>query len=100
VGIGVYVKTPIYLRKRYRERDYFWGGGLPWSLGKRDIVYQKGDCPVAEHRCAHTEMNLGSTGWYEDCTDLMNQIAAAFRKVAQNIGELKDSQERILNAES
>ena len=40
-------------------------------------------------------MNLGSTPWYEDCTELIDQTAAAFRKVAQNIGELKDSQERI-----
>ena len=95
VGVSAYVRTPIHVRKRYQEREYFWGQGLPWSLGKRDIVYQEGDCPVAEHRCANTEMNLGSTPWYEDCTELIDQTAAAFRKVAQNIGELKDSQERI-----
>ena len=97
VSVGAYVGTPIHLRKRYQERDYFWGGGLPWSLGKREVVYREGDCPVAEERCAQTEMNLGSTAWYEDCTGLMDQIATAFRKVATNIGELKNSQERILS---
>ena len=35
------------------------------------------------------EMNLGSSGWYEDCTELMDQIAAAFRKVAGNVEALK-----------
>ena len=90
VPVGAYVGTPIHLRKRYQERDYFWGGGLPWSLGNREVVYREGDCPVAEDRCARTEMNLGSCGWYEDCTDLMDQYAAAFRKVAENIGELKN----------
>ncbi len=38
VPVTTYVKTPIYLRKRYQERDYFWGGGLPWSLGKRPTI--------------------------------------------------------------
>lgn len=96
VSASAYVRTPIYLRKRYQEREYFWGQGLPWSLGKREIIYKKGDCPVAEDRCERTEMNIGSTGWYEDCEDLMDQYATAFRKLAQNIGALKEHADQIL----
>lgn len=90
VGVSAYVKEPIYLRRRYQEREYFSGNGLPWSLGKREVKYAAGDCPVAERRCAEQEMNLGSTAWYEDCTELMDQIATAFRKVAENVGTLKE----------
>lgn len=89
VPITTYVKTPIYLRKRYQERDYFWGGGLPWSLGKRDVVYREGDCPVAEYRCAHTEMHMGAASWYVDCGTLMDEYAAAFRKVTDNLETLQ-----------
>jgi len=89
VPVTTYVETPIYLRKRYQERDYFWGGGLPWSLGKREVVYREGDCPVAEHRCAHTEMHMGAASWYVDCSALMNEYAEAFRKVAANATALR-----------
>jgi len=89
VPVTAYVRTPIYLRRRYQEREYFWGGGLPWRLGKRDITYKKGDCPVAEARCAEEEMHIGSVGWYLDCTVLVDQYASAFRKLAENVGELK-----------
>ena len=89
VPVTAYVRTPIYLRRRYQEREYFWGGGLPWSLGKREVVYRAGDCPVAEHRCAETEMHMGGMAWYVDCAELMDQYGEAFRKVARNIGELK-----------
>ena len=95
VPVGAYVRTPIHLRRRYQERDYFWGGGLPWSLGKREIAYRKGACPVAEDRCPRTEMNMNSSSWYEDCAELMDQYAAAFRKLAENIGELKGAEAKI-----
>ena len=96
VSVSAYVKKPIYLRKRYQEQDYFSGGGLPWSLGKREIKYQEGDCPVAEKRCAEEEMNIGSTGWYEDCSELMDQVSTAFRKLAENVGTLKEREEELL----
>ena len=89
VPVSAYVRTPIYLRRRYQEREYFWGGGLPWSLGKREVVYREGDCPVAEYRCARTEMQIHSVSWYVDCGKLVDQYAAAFRKLAENVGELK-----------
>ena len=96
MSVGAYVGKPIHLRKRYQEREYFWGGGLPWSLGKREVKYQERDCPVAEKRCAEEEMNIGSTGWYEDCTELMDQVGAAFRKLAENVGTLKEKEEELL----
>ena len=97
VGIGTYVSKPIHLRKRYQEREYFWGGGLPWSLGTREVKYRQGDCPVAEKRCAEQELSMGGSGWYEDCADLMDQYAAAFRKVADNVGVLKEKEEQIIS---
>ena len=70
---------------------------MPWSLGKREVKYHKGDCPVAEKRCAEDELDMGGSGWYEDCAELMDQYAAAFRKVAENVGALKDKEEQIIN---
>lgn len=89
VGISAYVQEPIYMKPRYQEKEYFFGGNMPWSLADRQISYGTGDCPVTERRCAEEEMNLGSSGWYEDCTELMDQIASAFRKVAGNVEALK-----------
>ncbi len=95
VGVGSYVGTPIYMRSRYQEREYFWGGGLPWSLGKRDVVYREGDCPVAEEQCKR-ELIMGGASWYEDCTVHIEQIAEAFKKVVDNLADLKDNEEMLL----
>ena len=89
VGISAYVQEPIYMKPRYQQKEYFFGENMPWRLADRQIDYAIGDCPVTELRCAEQEMNLGSSPWYGDCTELMDQIAAAFRKVVRNVEALK-----------
>ena len=85
VSVGTYIGIPIYLRKRYQERDYFWGKGLPWSLGKRKVVYKKGDCPVAE---SLADKVLTLPPYIEPKTGFLDQYIAAFRKVTLNYKEL------------
>ncbi|MFQ6097945.1 MAG: DegT/DnrJ/EryC1/StrS family aminotransferase, partial [Armatimonadota bacterium] len=91
IGLG-YVRVPIHLRPRHRDRQYFYGKQCPWSCAHRarDVTYRKGDCPTAEHRCQHTELTLsGGVAWRGDQTALADQILAAFEKVAQNLDTLR-----------
>ena len=86
-----YVRTPIYLRPRFQERVYFFGRGLPWSLhpaqGPR---YAPGDCPVAERRCAHEELDMGlASALRGDQSTLVDQYAAAFHKVWEERDRLR-----------
>jgi len=91
LGLG-YVRKPIHLRRMLQERNYFYGKGCPWTCGHagRRIEYREGDCPVAEHRCAHTELTLGgSTAWLGDQTPMIKQYLDAFEKVTENLDELR-----------
>jgi dTDP-4-amino-4,6-dideoxygalactose transaminase len=91
IGLG-YVRNPIHLRRMLQERNYFYGKGCPWSCAHagRKIEYRKGDCPVAEDRCARTELTIGgSTAWLGDQTAMMKQYLEAFAKVAENLDELR-----------
>lgn len=78
-----YVRTPIHLRARFQERRYFFGDGLPWSLHPNaDDLYNAGDCPVAEHRCAETELEvMGAAALRDDQSALIDQYLDAFHKV-------------------
>jgi len=78
-----YVGTPIHLRPRFQER-LFWGKGCPWECGHADrsVEYKEGDCPEAEKRCNGEELILSSVGLHVPCTDYLDQIADAFKKVA------------------
>jgi perosamine synthetase len=78
-----YVGTPIHLRPRLTE-GRFWGKGCPWECGHADrrVEYKKGDCPEAEKRCDGEELVLLSVGFHVPCRDYLDQIAAAFKKVA------------------
>ncbi len=86
VGCGPgYVRKPIHLRRVFREKQYFFGRGIPWSLNERNIQYQPGDCPVAEKRCAEEELTLGpGVCLYEDDLPVVDQIISALAKVAEN----------------
>jgi len=89
IGHG-YVRTPIHLRPRMQEKRWFFGRGYPWAAGRREIVYRPGDCPVAEHRCAETELTLGGgPRWRGDQSALVRQILNAFHKVAENLDVLR-----------
>jgi dTDP-4-amino-4,6-dideoxygalactose transaminase len=85
VNLGSYVRVPIHLRPRLQER-YFYGRGCPWTCrpGHPEIVYRPGDCPVAERFCAEEELTLYSTPLCDADDTLIDQLAAAFAKVAAN----------------
>ena len=54
------------------------------------MTYQKGDCPVAEHRCASTELTLGGgASWYGDQSELVKAVLYAFEKVTDNLDVLR-----------
>ena len=92
MGLG-YVRVPIHLRPRHQDRQYFYGKNCPWSCthARRDVVYERGDCPVAEHRCEHTELTVsGGVSWRGDQTELAEQIVSAFEKVTGNLDALRD----------
>ncbi|MBI3831885.1 MAG: hypothetical protein HY291_20350 [Planctomycetes bacterium] len=89
---GSYVGTPIHLRPTFQQKKTHFGRGYPWAAhpegGK--IVYRAGDCPVAEKRCAEQDLiMLGGFCW-KDLTPLLDEIAAAFRKVTSNLDKVKE----------
>lgn len=91
IGLG-YVRNPIHLRRILQERNYFYGKGCPWTCrhAARQVEYRQGDCPVAEDRCARTELVIGgSTAWLGDQRPMMKQYLDAFAKVAENLDELR-----------
>ena len=57
-----------------------------WSLSDEPPVYGPGDCPVAE-RMGELELQIKAS-LHEDTPKLMEQIADAFRKVADHADEL------------
>lgn len=88
----VYVGTPIHLRPRHQEHEFFFGKGCPWEcpLGSRDYQYSRGDCPVAEER-AEVDLILGAFGaMVEDHKPLVDQYITAVRKVAEHADELME----------
>ncbi len=89
IGMG-YVGTPIHLRPRMQEKNYFFGKGYPWTCAQRDVTYAAGDCPVAEARCANTELTLGGgPSWRGDQSALVDQILGAFEKVTADLDGLR-----------
>lgn len=86
VNVGVYVRTPLYLRPRFQNHDYF-GRGYPWTLSHEPIAYREGDCPVAE-LMAKVEFQVGGN-YYTDEPQLMAQIGAAMRKVGEHSRALR-----------
>ena len=80
---GSYVGTPIHLRPTFQRKEWWLGKGYPWKANPRgeEIVYRRGNCPVAERRCAEQDLILGGGSWWKDVSSLIDQIAEAFRKV-------------------
>jgi hypothetical protein len=71
-----------------QRRDWL-GRGFPWSLSDSPPVYARGDCPVAEALCAE-EWQLKAS-LHEDAPDLVDEIAAAVRKVGRHAEEIARS---------
>lgn len=86
VNAGVYVRTPLYLRPRFRDHDYF-GRGFPWALAPDPVVYREGDCPTAE-AMAKVEFQINGN-YYVDSPELMAQVAEALRRVGENAAALR-----------
>ena len=85
-----YVGRPIHLRPRIQEKEYFFGKGYPWTCAQREVTYAVGDCPVAEARCADTELTLGGgPAWRGDQSALVDQILDAFEKVTGSLDALR-----------
>ncbi|MBI2299150.1 MAG: DegT/DnrJ/EryC1/StrS family aminotransferase [Armatimonadetes bacterium] len=89
IGTG-YVGTPINLRRTFQKKEWWLGNGYPWAATERGkaMVYAEGDCPVAERRCRELDMNLGGGGWWQDLSEMVDQIVEAFRKVTAEPGRL------------
>ena len=89
VELFAYVKVPIYLRPRHQDHHFFYGKGCPWSCGHaaREVVYNKGDCPVAEERCEKRELNMRIP--MLPSKELFDQVLDAFRKVAENVDQIE-----------
>ncbi|MEW6358555.1 MAG: DegT/DnrJ/EryC1/StrS family aminotransferase [Planctomycetota bacterium] len=87
-----YVGRPIHLRRTFQKKEWWLGKGYPWAANPRgsEIVYRQGDCPVAERRCAELDMIMGGGAWWQDLSNIMDQIAAAFRKVCAQAERLKN----------
>jgi hypothetical protein len=82
VNLASYVRTPVHLRPRFQDFEFF-GKGYPWKIPFADqsLVYRPGDCPNAERFCAEQELTLYSTPLCDASDDLIDQMAQAFAKV-------------------
>lgn len=89
IGRG-YVRTPFHMRPAFRDRVYWYGKGLPWSLRPvaDQIVYREGDCPAAERLCRERELVFGAGPWIRDLRPILDRWIEAFRKVEARIDEL------------
>ncbi|MEK7269451.1 MAG: DegT/DnrJ/EryC1/StrS family aminotransferase [Planctomycetota bacterium] len=89
VGKG-YIGTPFHLQAPFRDRVWWLGKGLPWSLlpVADQRVYKVGDCPVAERICRETEIFISSGSWYRDVRPILDTWIAAFRKVESRLDEI------------
>ncbi len=90
IGDG-YVKTPIHLRPTFQEKRTHFGRGYPWAAhpGGANILYRKGDCPVAEKRCEELELTMLGGGFYQDASEQLKQIKRAFQKVTAALPSLQ-----------
>jgi dTDP-4-amino-4,6-dideoxygalactose transaminase len=88
VGAG-YVK-PLYLQPLYQQRIAYGKKGYPWTCGKYEgrVKYDKGICPVAE--MMHEEVLITHELMHSGMTKAdLDDVFAAFKKVWENIEELK-----------
>nr|MDA8219494.1 DegT/DnrJ/EryC1/StrS family aminotransferase [Dehalococcoidales bacterium] len=89
VDLATYVHVPIHLRPRSQE-FVFYGKECPWHCphSGQQIAYHRGDCPNAEAYCAEEELTLYTTPFCDADDELVDQVALAFAKVAEQHGKL------------
>lgn len=88
VPIFNYIGTPIHLRPRHQDFEYY-GKKCPWHCphARGKIKYCKGETPVAE-RLAEIEMQMPGTPLYKPLKGLMGQYARALRKVVEHADDV------------
>ena len=82
----------LHLLPIYQKKIAYGKKGFPWSpeIYKGSVSYEKGICPVAEDLRDRSSMAVGvSTYSYTD--EDIDSIIAAFRKVWENLSDLRDS---------
>jgi perosamine synthetase len=83
------VSVPAHLTPRFRDRHGFFGGGLPWSLARREVTYRAGDCPNAERHCAQRDLRVVlGTNLHRPAQEYVTQVAQAFWKLAEHHSDL------------
>ncbi len=82
--------TNIHRLPMYQNKISYGSNGFPWTsdICKRDVIYEKGICPVAEDLYDRTFLGLSFCHYDLDETDL-EKIAGCFRKVWKNLDELR-----------
>jgi len=83
--IGSYVSTPLHLRSRVQNHQYY-GKGCPWEcpFGERKKEEPGvGHCPNAEKHCAETELTMYGACYWRECDEGLDQIAQAFREASE-----------------
>ena len=93
LGAG-YVR-PIYLEPMYQQRTAYGDKGCPFACPhyKGSVSYDKGICPEVEK--AHFETLMTHELMRPPMTEKdLDDVAAAFHKVADNLGELRDYEAR------
>lgn len=80
----------IHLLPVYQKKIAFGTRGFPWTsdICKRDVDYRKGICPVAETLNDKTYLGFGMCVYDLNRQDIA-QIVEAFRKVWQNLDQLR-----------
>lgn len=84
---GGYVK-PLYLSPMFQNKIAFGSKGYPWSASDREYDYSKGICPNVEKLHYETLINHEYIRPGMKKKDL-DDVIAAFRKVWENIDELR-----------
>ena len=81
----------IHLLPMYQKKIAFGKSGFPWNSDfcKRNVVYDKGICPVAEELNDETFLGIGMCVFDLDMGDIA-LIGKVFKKVWANLNVLKD----------
>jgi len=79
----------IHLLPIYQKKIAYGKSGFPWTIGKREISYNKGICPNAEELNDNCYLGIGLC-MYDFNDEDIELIIKAFKKVWKNLYQLKD----------
>lgn len=88
IGCG-YVK-PLYLEPIYQNKIAYGSGGCPWTCEKYNgsVDYSEGICPITEKM--HNDILITHELMHHNMSKKdLNDVVSAFKKVWDNIDELK-----------